>query len=179
MNKFTNIFVGLLLVLIFGGLYVSTFKVKEISTVCYAFPEEYVKVFYLDNNVEYWLVKEELLAFDVRYVMDKLILDDDLGIPNHTVVNDIYIQEMSGKNILYIDLSSNFEIAENGGGVGETQVMRNIDCIVNTFCLNQGFEVDAVQFYFDGEILDNMGGVVTDDIKYPTVKLFKHGAENQ
>ncbi len=179
MNRFTNIFVAMLLALVFGGLYLSTLKVNELPPVCYAFPEEYVKVFYLDNNVEYWLVKEELLAYDVRYVMDKLIVDDDLGIPNHTVVNDIYIQENSGKNILYIDLSSNFEIAENGGAVGETQVMRNIDCIVNTFCLNEGFEVDAVQFYFDGAILDNMGGVVTDDVKYPTVKLFKHGAENQ
>ncbi len=185
MKKFTVVFVISLIIIFFGGSYLGATSVKNsgLGNEDYVQDKQYVKVCYLDWNVQYWLVKDELLSFDVGHIMESLVLDKDLGIPNHVVVNDIYTKELNDnnypniKNVLHIDLSSNFEWAENGGSVGETQIARNLDSIVNTFCLTPELNIDAVKFYFDGVESEGIGGVFLYNYNTPSIKLFLDGVD--
>ncbi len=120
-----------------------------------------------------------------EYLMKILIKDDgtdnDFGIPDQVVVNSIYLEDLDSnhivklengetiRRILHIDLSRDFEFKEDGTPLGEVAVAYNLETIVNTFILCGRYGIDAVDFYFDGEKLDSIGGVSVYDYWVATI----------
>ncbi len=120
-----------------------------------------------------------------NYLM-KILIEDvgtntDIGIPDHVVVNNVYMEDFDSSNtvtlengetisrVLHLDLSKDFEFKEDGTPIGESAVSYNLATIVNTFILCGRYGIDAVDFYFDGEKLESIGGVCVYDYWVPTI----------
>ncbi len=144
---------------------------------------------YLEQAVTSELTETSLTIINYdesqKYLMKILIedagTDTNIGIPNQVVVNNIYMEDFDSSNtvtlengetisrVLHLDLSKDFEFKEDGTPLGESAVGYNLETIVNTFMLCGRYGIDAVDFYFDGQKLDNIGGVSVQDYWIPTI----------
>lgn len=127
--------------------------------------KEYIKLFYPDANVEYWLIEEKELAVDPSVVVNELIKNKNNLIPTETELIDIKIEN----NIAYVNLSKSFENLS----LGDTGIWINIYTIVNTLTLNENLNIDYVQLLIDGEIRQFIGDTITVKPIAPNIELMK------
>lgn len=117
---------------------------------------EYIKIFYPDNNVEVWLIKEEKIENSIESIFNYLIKDNDLLIPDNLVLNNFSINE----SILTIDISEHIIFDPNTGiHSGDKVVFINLSSIVNTYCLNETLNIDEVIFLINGVKVDTIGAI--------------------
>lgn len=127
---------------------------------------EYIKIFYPDKNVEYWLIKETPTVSSIEELINKLIKDKDLMIPNETKLNNLYIDN----GTLYLDFNEKF-LHNNGDYLADKVVIINVYSIVNTVCLNTNFSIQDVAFLINGERERMIGPLINYENFKPNIAL--------
>lgn len=163
------IIIVLLLVLSFsiGLIIVSTIKENNQTQVLNGDVKDsdksIIKLIYPDSGFEYWLIVEEELIADPSVVINELINNPNTRIPKETQLLSFEIID----NIAYVNLSKEF--AELS--LGDNVISANLQTIVNTLCLNEDLNIDAVQFLIEGKIEMAIGSSVGDRTYTTSIKL--------
>jgi hypothetical protein len=125
---------------------------------------EYIKFFYPDKELLYWLIDEKKMnSKELESILNELIKSEKNRIPKNTKLLSINVKDGTA----FVDLSKDFEDFK----LGDTALLVNVYSIVNLLCLNEQFNITGVKFLLDGNEVKIIGDTDTSDILTPNAKL--------